>query len=80
MADHGKSCLLPGVSIADKFRICLGQQFALTEAGYVVVRLLQKFDKLDGSAMAGFKDDWYTTLTGRPMHGVKLRLHAAADE
>lgn len=28
-------------------RICLGQQFALTEAGYVVVRLLQKFDKVE---------------------------------
>ena len=27
-------------------RICLGQQFALTEAGYVVTRLLQKFDHL----------------------------------
>ncbi|OJI87451.1 hypothetical protein ASPTUDRAFT_62106 [Aspergillus tubingensis CBS 134.48] len=26
-------------------RICLDQQFALTEAGYVVVRLLQRFDK-----------------------------------
>lgn len=25
-------------------RICLGQQFALTEAGYVIVRLLQRFD------------------------------------
>ncbi|KAF9890367.1 hypothetical protein FE257_006034 [Aspergillus nanangensis] len=27
-------------------RICLGQQFALTEAGYVIVRLLQRFDRL----------------------------------
>lgn len=26
-------------------RICLGQQFALTEAGYVVVRLLQRFGR-----------------------------------
>ena len=25
-------------------RICLGQQFALTEAGYVIVRMLQRFD------------------------------------
>jgi cytochrome P450 len=25
-------------------RICLGQQFALAEAGYVVVRMLQKYD------------------------------------
>jgi cytochrome P450 len=27
-------------------RICLGQQFALTEAGYVVIRLMQKFDRM----------------------------------
>lgn len=60
-------------------RICLGQQFALTEAGYVTVRLLQRFDKIDGSAMAGVPDDWYLHLTGRPMHGVKLRLRAATE-
>jgi cytochrome P450 len=29
-------------------RICLGQQFALTEASYVVTRLLQMFDTLEG--------------------------------
>lgn len=28
-------------------RICLGQQFALTEAGYVLVRLVQRYDKLE---------------------------------
>lgn len=28
-------------------RICLGQQFALTEAGYVLTRLLQRFDRLE---------------------------------
>ena len=28
-------------------RICLGQQFALTEASYIVTRLLQMFDKLE---------------------------------
>jgi cytochrome P450 len=27
-------------------RICLGQQFALTEAGYVVTRMMQKFDRM----------------------------------
>ncbi|KAH8817050.1 cytochrome P450 family protein [Xylogone sp. PMI_703] len=27
-------------------RICLGQQFALTEAGYVVTRLVQKYDRI----------------------------------
>jgi hypothetical protein len=28
-------------------RICVGQQFALTEASYVTVRLLQRFDKIE---------------------------------
>jgi hypothetical protein len=28
-------------------RICIGQQFALTEMGYTIVRMLQRFDKLD---------------------------------
>jgi hypothetical protein len=45
-----------------------------------MVRLLQRFDKLDGSAMAGLPNDWYLTLTGRPKYGVKVRLHMAADE
>jgi cytochrome P450 len=61
-------------------RICLGQQFALTEAGYVTVRLLQKFDKMDGSAMEGLSDDWFLTLTGRPKHGVRVKLHVAKED
>lgn len=60
-------------------RICLGQQFALTEAGYITVRLLQRFDKIDGSAMENLPMHWYLTLTGRPKYGVKLRLHEAQD-
>jgi cytochrome P450 len=28
-------------------RICLGQQFALIEAGYILVRLLQRFDAFE---------------------------------
>ena len=62
-----------------KDRICLGQQFALTEAGYVMVRLLQRFDKVDNSAMAGKGDEWYLTLTGRPLHGVKMKFHEAVE-
>lgn len=29
-------------------RICIGQQFALTEMGYTVVRMLQRYDKVQG--------------------------------
>ncbi|KAK5198854.1 hypothetical protein LTR99_007794 [Exophiala xenobiotica] len=58
-------------------RICLGQQFALTKAAYVTVRLLQRFDKLDGSSVPPGPIKWAVTLTGKPKDGVKLRLHAA---
>ncbi|KAK9312169.1 cytochrome P450 [Lipomyces starkeyi] len=32
-------------------RICLGQQYALTEAGYTIVRLLQEFDTLESTEL-----------------------------
>lgn len=43
------------------------------------MRLLQRFDGIDGSAMAGLPVDWFLTLTGRPKHGVNVRLHAASE-
>ncbi len=61
-------------------RICIGQQFALTEAGYVTVRLLQRFDgmdgvgKLDGPVLHGL------TLTSCPGNGVKVRLHEKVEK
>ncbi|KAK4982417.1 hypothetical protein LTR50_007747 [Elasticomyces elasticus] len=36
-----------GLGFLDGPRICLGQQFALTETGYVLVRMLQHFDAID---------------------------------
>ncbi|OAL37818.1 hypothetical protein AYO20_02995 [Fonsecaea nubica] len=60
-------------------RICLGQQFALTKAAYVTVRLLQRFDRLDGSSVPKGPVQWALTLTGKPKDGVRLRLHAAAE-
>ncbi|KHN98505.1 cytochrome P450 52A11 [Metarhizium album ARSEF 1941] len=33
-------------------RICIGQQFALTEMSYVLVRMLQRFDRLDNHMFA----------------------------
>ncbi|KAJ5502300.1 Cytochrome P450 E-class CYP52 [Penicillium fimorum] len=59
-------------------RICIGQQFALTEAGYVIVRLLQRFDKIedvypDQRIRYGF------TLTSAPADLVTVRLHQAED-
>ncbi|MCJ1440384.1 MAG: hypothetical protein MMC23_000867 [Stictis urceolatum] len=56
-------------------RICLGQQFALTEASYVAVRLLQRFDSMQN---LDFGELTYNlTLTSSPGDGVKVRLHEA---
>lgn len=35
------------LSILDRLHTCLGQNFALIEAGYVITRLLQKYDDTD---------------------------------
>ncbi|KAK8008281.1 hypothetical protein PG991_010832 [Apiospora marii] len=58
-------------------RICVGQNFALTEMAYVVVRLLQKYDKIE------YVGDWNAQfhepeIVGKPGQGVKIRLHEAA--
>lgn len=60
-------------------RICLGQQFALTEAGYVIVRMLQRFDaleNLDPEGMEGGNELYQYTVTTAPLM-VNLRLREA---
>lgn len=60
-------------------RLCIGQQLALTEAAYVVARILQKFDKIEANP-----EDLETgvitqnlTLTSCPARQVKLRAREA---
>lgn len=66
-------------------RICIGQQFALTEAGYVIVRLLQRFDVIEGMDIDPGRDHHYFTITcspGTPCKGqeaVKCRLRVASE-
>ncbi|KYK56434.1 cytochrome P450 52A12 [Drechmeria coniospora] len=57
-------------------RICIGQQFALTEIAYVVIRLMQRVDAIDPSNMGPVKHG--LTLTNCPGDGVKVRLHFAS--
>lgn len=47
-------------------RICLGQQFALTEAGYVTTRLLQRFDQLRLEDVSGKPPAHRLGLTDAP--------------
>ena len=57
-------------------RICIGQQFALTEVGYVIVRMMQRIDDIDGTNVGPRKHG--LTLTNSPGQGVKVRLRFAA--
>ncbi|EXJ60322.1 hypothetical protein A1O7_04474 [Cladophialophora yegresii CBS 114405] len=57
-------------------RICLGQQFALTEAGYVIVRMLQKFDGIETYETDPIVRHSYG-LTTAPLR-LPVRLHEAA--
>ena len=53
-------------------RICVGQQFALTEASYTIVRLLQEFDGIedrDGSPLVE-----QLSLTMASANGVKVGM------
>ncbi|KAF2641585.1 cytochrome P450 52A12 [Massarina eburnea CBS 473.64] len=68
-------------------RICIGQQFALTEAAYVIVRLLQRFEKCEGVGNSWEPAEkggygyirWVISLTGSPADGVKLRFKEAQE-
>ena len=58
-------------------RICLGQQFALTKAGYVIVRIMQRYDEIVNT------DDEVVTrhafsLTTAPVR-VLVRMHEARE-
>nr|OQO18725.1 hypothetical protein B0A51_14576 [Rachicladosporium sp. CCFEE 5018] len=61
-------------------RVCIGQQFALTEAAFVVVRLLQRFDQLEFGG--GERDPVIRsnlTLTSAPAELVRVRMREARD-
>ena len=55
-------------------RICVGQQFALTEAGYVIARILQRYDKIENLDPKPLKHRH--TQTTAPFE-VLVRFHRA---
>lgn len=59
-------------------RVCIGQQLALIEASYLLVRMLQHYDAIepvDREDMAALKKG--LGLTMWPAGGVKVRMHKA---
>ncbi|KAK5229168.1 hypothetical protein LTR96_004420 [Exophiala xenobiotica] len=58
-------------------RQCLGQQFARTEAMYVIARMLQIFDKIENMEGPG-PIKMHHTIENRSGSGVQVRLHLAS--
>ncbi|KAJ5594073.1 uncharacterized protein N7459_000281 [Penicillium hispanicum] len=58
-------------------RICIGQQFALTEAGYTIVRLLQHFEKIESRDEGAFEES--LTLTLASFNGTKVAMTPVAS-
>lgn len=54
-------------------RICIGQQFALTEMAYLIVRLLQSFERIEG-CMESLEPVLETNISVKPGRGVPVRL------
>ncbi|KAJ5152740.1 uncharacterized protein N7482_009218 [Penicillium canariense] len=58
-------------------RICLGQQYALTEASYTVVRLMQHFDTLENADPDPRQEPIkQSNLTMMHDHGVPVKLYS----
>jgi len=53
-------------------RICVGQQFALTEAGYTIVRLLQTFERIESRDVEPWCENLHLTLSSG--NGVKVAM------
>ncbi|KAJ5713476.1 n-alkane-inducible cytochrome P450 [Penicillium malachiteum] len=53
-------------------RICIGQQFALTEASYTIVRILQEFESIESRDSEPFKELIGLTLSMK--NGAKVAL------
>jgi cytochrome P450 len=56
-------------------RICLGQQFAINQASFVVVRLLQRFEDIEGVGIPEpGKEKHHLTVTDACASGVHVKL------
>ncbi|KAM7216691.1 cytochrome P450 52A13 [Rhypophila decipiens] len=60
-------------------RICVGQNFAMTEMAFTLVRILQKYARLE------YRGDWHAQyhraeIVGAPGHGVPVAFYEAQDD
>ena len=53
-------------------RICVGQQFALTEMAYVVVSLLQRYERVESRIPAGREIGMSSDIVLQPLGGVDI--------
>lgn len=58
-------------------RVCLGQQYALNNAGYVLTKLLQKYDQIEALDMVKPLNKGLAIVLA-PGDGVKVRMHRAS--
>ena len=56
-------------------RICIGQQYALTEASYTTIRLMQEFKGIEARDPRPWME--YITLTCAIYQGTRVGLHPA---
>lgn len=63
-------------------RICIGQQFALTEMGYVLTRLFQRYERLDNymGPIDGGKPALRAEIVLQPGDGVKVAFWEARKD
>jgi len=59
-------------------RVCLGQQYALNEASFVLVNFLRRYDKIEALDMSN-KLLKGLTLTLAPANGVHVKMHRASE-
>ncbi|KAL1968158.1 hypothetical protein VTN77DRAFT_2289 [Rasamsonia byssochlamydoides] len=60
-------------------RICIGQNFALAEIAYTIVRILQRYERVE------YVGEWEeqflkAEIVGTPGRGVNVRMYLAGDE
>lgn len=56
-------------------RLCVGQQFALTEMAYTITRILQKYERIENRMSK--PPGWKTDIVLQPAEGVQIALFPA---